>query len=67
MGIQLALKPVSQAITFEEAEFLVKLSHAKLSDKPGRAIKLEDTADLLETLRSFINHNCSSSSLRMNC
>lgn len=59
LGVLLALKPASQSISFEEAEFLVKLSHAKLSDKAGRAIKLEDTADLLETLRSFINHNCS--------
>ncbi|WNS44183.1 sugar diacid recognition domain-containing protein [Paenibacillus sp. MMS20-IR301] len=59
LNILLALKPAAQAITFDEAEFLVKLSQAKLSDKAGTAMKLDDTADLLETLRSFINHNCS--------
>ncbi|MEK4514935.1 sugar diacid recognition domain-containing protein [Paenibacillus sp. FSL H8-0122] len=59
LGVLLALRPAEQSIRYEDAEFLVKLSQAKLSDKPGTAIKLEDTADLLETLRSFINHNCS--------
>lgn len=59
MGILLALKPSSQNIHFGECEFLVKLSHANLTDNLNTASKLEDTADLLETLRSFINHNCS--------
>ncbi|WP_340024724.1 sugar diacid recognition domain-containing protein [Paenibacillus sp. FSL K6-1096] len=59
LGVLLALRPAVRSIRYEDAEFLVKLSHAKLADKPGTVIKLEDTADLLETLRSFINHNCS--------
>ncbi|CAM4439714.1 CdaR family transcriptional regulator [Paenibacillus typhae] len=59
MGILLALKPEQQAIHYAEHEFLVKLSHANLTASAGTVVKLEDTADLLETLRSFINHNCS--------
>lgn len=59
MGILLALKPDRQIIHYAEHEFLVKLSHAKLTASAGTVVKLEDTADLLETLRSFINHNCS--------
>lgn len=59
MGILMALKPAAQTMHFEECEFLVKLSHANLTDNMNSTVKLEDTADLLETLRSFINHNCS--------
>ncbi|OMF89949.1 sugar diacid recognition domain-containing protein [Paenibacillus sp. FSL R7-0273] len=59
MGILLALKPDLQIIHYAEHEFLVKLSHANLTASAGTVAKLEDTADLLETLRSFINHNCS--------
>ncbi|MNB83239.1 Carbohydrate diacid regulator [compost metagenome] len=59
MGILLALKPGRQAIHYAEHEFLVKLSHANLTASAGTVAKLEDTTDLLETLRSFINHNCS--------
>lgn len=59
LGILLALKPAGQIIHFAGHEFLVKLSHAELSGNAGTAAKLEDTADLLDTLRSFINHNCS--------
>ncbi|MNN89928.1 Purine catabolism regulatory protein [compost metagenome] len=46
-------------VTFGEVEFLVKLSHANLTPTLNAAVKLEDTVDMLETLRSFINHNCS--------
>ncbi|UQZ37572.1 sugar diacid utilization regulator [Paenibacillus sp. PK3_47] len=59
MGILLALRPPVQTIYFAENEFLVKLSQADLTKDQNAAVKLEDTADLLETLRVFINHNCS--------
>ncbi len=58
MNILLALKPASQVIAFENVEFLVKLSHAPLAPF-NPAAKLEDAVDMIETLRSFINHNCS--------
>ncbi|MBW4081541.1 sugar diacid recognition domain-containing protein [Paenibacillus sp. S150] len=58
MNVLLALRPASQVIAFADAEFLVKLSHATLSPV-NTAAKLEDAADMTETLRSFINHNCS--------
>ncbi|WP_151733046.1 CdaR family transcriptional regulator [Paenibacillus tengchongensis] len=59
MGILEALKPAAQSIRYGEAEFLVRLSQARLTDEPNSAARLEDTFDLLETLQSFINHNCS--------
>ncbi|MCE3199204.1 CdaR family transcriptional regulator [Paenibacillus sonchi] len=58
MNILLALKPAAQVIAFENVEFLVKLSHASLAPL-NTAAKLEDAVDMIETLRSFINHNCS--------
>ncbi|WP_074110806.1 sugar diacid recognition domain-containing protein [Paenibacillus sp. P46E] len=58
MNVLLALRPDSQIIAFADVEFLVKLSHASLSTH-NTAAKLEDAVDMIETLRSFINHNCS--------
>lgn len=59
MQVQLALTPPSRVVTFDEVEFLVKLSQAELTDTSHAVSKLEDTAEMLETLRSFINNNCS--------
>lgn len=62
MGILLALRPPSKVIFFDEVEFLVKLSQADLTPGQNAVAKLEDTADLMETLQSFI-HNDGSISL----
>ncbi|WP_019913004.1 CdaR family transcriptional regulator [Paenibacillus sp. HW567] len=59
MNVLLALKPASQVAAFGESEFLVKLSHANLTSNQSSTAKLEDAVDMIETLRSFINHNCS--------
>ncbi|WP_150265599.1 CdaR family transcriptional regulator [Paenibacillus tepidiphilus] len=59
MGILEALKPAAPSIRYADTEFLVRLSQAGLTDEPNNAARLEDTFDLLETLQSFINHNCS--------
>lgn len=59
MGVLLALKPPVQVVHYEKDTFLVKLSQANLSTDLQMIGKLEDTVDLLETLRSFINNNCS--------
>lgn len=59
MNVMLALKLPSRVITFEEVDFLVKLSHSDLTNNMNAVSKLEDTVDMLETLRCFINHNCS--------
>ncbi|MGG6311385.1 CdaR family transcriptional regulator [Paenibacillus macerans] len=59
MNISLALKLPAKAISFEEVEFLVKMSHADLTGNINVVGKLEDTVDLMETLTSFINNNCS--------
>lgn len=59
MNILLALRPPTQVMHYEDVTFLVKLSQANLSTNLYTVSKLEDTADLMETLRSFINNNCS--------
>ncbi|CAM4496144.1 MAG: sugar diacid recognition domain-containing protein [Paenibacillus macerans] len=59
MGVLLALKLPVRTVYYEQAPFLVKLSQVKLSDDLHAVGKLEDSAELLETLRSFINNNCS--------
>nr|WP_082451575.1 helix-turn-helix domain-containing protein [Paenibacillus ihuae] len=47
----------------EENSWLILVQNQQdctpLTGQAGTLVKLEDTADLLETLRSFINHNCS--------
>lgn len=57
MNVLLALRPPVQKISFAEVEFLVKLSQTNLTNTIYLVSKLEDTVDLLDTLRSFINHN----------
>ncbi|WP_414859307.1 CdaR family transcriptional regulator [Paenibacillus haidiansis] len=57
MSVLLALRPPVQVVYYEEVDFLVKLSRANLSDNAGIIGKLEDSADLLDTLRTFINNN----------
>lgn len=59
MGILLALKLPGPSIHFADNKFLVRLCQAHLTEDQNVAVKLEDTSDLLETLRVFINHNCS--------
>ncbi|RCX17756.1 CdaR family transcriptional regulator [Fontibacillus phaseoli] len=61
MSILLALKPPARVIHFEKVEFLVKLSRANLAAGPNSVSKLEDTVDLMETLRVFIHNSCSNS------
>ncbi|ASR45214.1 sugar diacid utilization regulator [Paenibacillus kribbensis] len=57
MNVLLALRPPVRMISFAEVEFLVKLSQSSLTNTIHLVSKLEDTVDLLDTLRSFINHN----------
>ncbi|QYK70111.1 sugar diacid recognition domain-containing protein [Paenibacillus sp. S02] len=57
MNVLLALRPPVQKISFAEVEFLVRLSQTNLTNTIYLVSKLEDTVDLLDTLRSFINHN----------
>ncbi|ADO59291.1 MULTISPECIES: sugar diacid recognition domain-containing protein [Paenibacillus] len=57
MNVLLALRPPVQIVSFVEVEFLVKLSQTNLTNTIHLVSKLEDTVDLLDTLRSFINHN----------
>ncbi|AIY09360.1 sugar diacid utilization regulator [Paenibacillus polymyxa] len=57
MNVVLALRPPVQIVSFAEVEFLVKLSQTNLTNTIHLVSKLEDTVDLLDTLRSFINHN----------
>ncbi|TQR99717.1 CdaR family transcriptional regulator [Paenibacillus ottowii] len=57
MNVVLALRLPVQIVSFAEVEFLVKLSQTNLTNTISLVSKLEDTGDLLDTLRSFINHN----------
>ncbi|WP_339311437.1 sugar diacid recognition domain-containing protein [Paenibacillus sp. FSL k6-2145] len=57
MNILLALQPDSPIIRYEDVPFLVRFSAADLTAHANIVSKLEDTADLLDTLRSFIQHN----------
>ncbi|WP_195573905.1 CdaR family transcriptional regulator [Paenibacillus sp. 1001270B_150601_E10] len=59
MSVLHALKLPKRIISYEEVEFLVKLSQAELTDSESLITKLEDkeSVDLMDTLRSFINHN----------
>jgi carbohydrate diacid regulator len=59
MNVLVALNLPSRVIAYDEVDFLVKLSHADLSNNLNVVSKLEDTMDMMETLRSFINHDCS--------
>ncbi|WP_340015004.1 sugar diacid recognition domain-containing protein [Paenibacillus sp. FSL K6-1318] len=57
MNMLLALQPDSPIIRYEDVPFLVRFSAADLTPHANIVSKLEDTADLLDTLRSFIHHN----------
>lgn len=59
LGILIALKPPAQIIRYADVTFLIRLSGMKAADQANIVAKLEDTHDLLETLRSFIRNNCS--------
>ncbi|GGH31181.1 CdaR family transcriptional regulator [Paenibacillus segetis] len=59
LNVAHALKLPTQVVSYEEVNFLVKLSHTNLTGNHNAVSKLEDTLDGMETLRSFINHNCS--------
>lgn len=63
MNILLALQPDSPIIRYEDVPFLVRFSAADLTPHANIISKLEDTADLLDTLRSFIHHNGSMSTI----
>lgn len=59
LGILMALKSPAQIIRYADVTFLIRLSHMNAADPANIVAKLEDTHDLLETLRSFIRNNCS--------
>lgn len=61
MNILLALRPAAPLVRYDDVQFLVRFSTANLARHNNVVIKLEDTADLLDTLRSFIHHNGSMS------
>ncbi|GGF84352.1 CdaR family transcriptional regulator [Paenibacillus aceti] len=68
MNVMQALELPQQIIHYDEVEFLVKLSDARLHENGNIVSKLEDTADLLDTLRVFINQDgsISNTSERLN-
>lgn len=57
MGVMLALKPKTSYISYEEVEFLVHLAQLQSKDTVNPMSRLEDNAELMDTLRSFIEHN----------
>ncbi|MFS0872593.1 CdaR family transcriptional regulator [Paenibacillus xylanilyticus] len=57
MNILLALQPAASLIRYDEVQFLVQFSNARLTSQANIVSRLEDHADLLDTLRSFIHHN----------
>ncbi|WP_338541105.1 CdaR family transcriptional regulator [Paenibacillus tundrae] len=57
MDILMALRPASPLTRYDDVQFLVRFSAANLTNNSNIVSKLEDTADLLETLRSFIHHS----------
>lgn len=59
MNVLTALKLPSRIASYEKVEFLVKLGQAELTNEPNVVSKLEDTVELLDTLRSFILNQCS--------
>ncbi|WP_081756971.1 CdaR family transcriptional regulator [Gorillibacterium massiliense] len=59
MNVLLALKPAARVIDYASVEFLIHLSHAPLTSQPTAVSKLVDTVDMMETIRSFINNDCS--------
>ncbi|CAI6080200.1 Carbohydrate diacid regulator [Paenibacillus sp. JJ-100] len=56
-----ALQPAIHVMHYEDVPFLVQFSIADLNPHTNTISKLEDSADLLETLRSFIHHSGSMS------
>lgn len=61
MSILFALWPSQQVTTYDEVEFLIQWGQARLDGPAHTTHKLEDTPELLDTLRSFIHHNGSMS------
>lgn len=59
LGVLMALKPPVQMIRYVDVTFLIRLSHMNPAGEANVVAKLEDTHDLLKTLRSFIHNNCS--------
>jgi carbohydrate diacid regulator len=59
MQVMLALKPKAIIMTYDEVEFLVHLTHLHFSETNNPISRLEDNTELMETLRSFIEHNAS--------
>ncbi|MNC48546.1 carbohydrate diacid transcriptional activator CdaR [compost metagenome] len=57
MNILMALRPAFPLTRYDDVQFLVRFSAANLTNHSNIVNKLEDTADLLETLRSFIHHS----------
>lgn len=57
MNVRQALDLSKKVVHYDEVKFLVKLSNACLHENGNIVSKLEDTADLLETLRVFINQD----------
>ncbi|SDT23981.1 carbohydrate diacid regulator [Paenibacillaceae bacterium GAS479] len=59
MSVYRSLKLPERITLYEETEFLVELSQSELSGSEQLITKLEDkeSADLLDTLRTFIYHN----------
>ena len=57
MNILMALQPAAPLLYYDDVHFLVSFSKARLTSQANIISRLEDHADLLETLRSFIHHN----------
>lgn len=66
MTILLALRPATQMIDYEEVEFIAKWSQTEITYTGHTMNKLVDNTDLLDTLRSFIHHNCNMSDTAAN-
>lgn len=61
MTLLLALRPATQVIYYEEVAFIAQWSHIERMQISNSVSKLEGYSDLLDTLRSFIEHNCNMS------
>ncbi|MNJ43851.1 Carbohydrate diacid regulator [compost metagenome] len=57
MGVMLALKPKASYTSYEDVEFLVHLAHLHSVETVNPMSRLEDNSELMDTLRSFIEHN----------
>lgn len=61
MTLLLSLRPSTQIIHYDEVAFIAQWSHTELMQTGNSVTKLEGYSDLLDTLRSFIEHNCNMS------